>query len=311
VTQYVPRPIQFSGAGKVFYGQAGPGLRGWEINNGVPASNYLGGGGTYSLPDDAYVVSGAWTNDFELTAGASDVMKIHCNLHACGRWDSDYNLFDLDAAVGEDTLTYFPQSNTAMWTLGGAQYAFAPGGFTAGTINVGTLNATTITGGVSGGAITSGTVSAARLPLFGPSGTSHAAGIVPDPGATAGATRYLREDGTWSVPAGGSSGSLPTASVGTLAGVGATITISGTNNAGVINLLIGGSGSGATLAQISFNALSGTPPYGCALMPRNSIAASASSNIYTTAPSNSGWTIAANAITSSAGSSLVWSYQCF
>ena len=45
-----------------------------------------------------------------------------------------------------------------------------------------------------------GAVSAAQLPLFGISGSGHAPGAVPDPGATAGTTRYLREDGTWSVP---------------------------------------------------------------------------------------------------------------
>lgn len=32
---------------------------------------------------------------------------------------------------------------------------------------------------------------------FGPSGTDHSVGLVPDPGATPGTTRFLREDGTW------------------------------------------------------------------------------------------------------------------
>jgi hypothetical protein len=41
---------------------------------------------------------------------------------------------------------------------------------------------------------------AARSQVFGASGSAHAAGAVPDPGATAGATRYLREDGSWNVP---------------------------------------------------------------------------------------------------------------
>lgn len=36
------------------------------------------------------------------------------------------------------------------------------------------------------------------------SGASHAAGLAPDPGATAGSTKFLREDATWAVPAGGS-----------------------------------------------------------------------------------------------------------
>lgn len=40
------------------------------------------------------------------------------------------------------------------------------------------------------------------------SGASHAHGAVPDPGASAGTTKYLREDGTWSVPPAG--GSPPT-----------------------------------------------------------------------------------------------------
>ncbi|AAQ63342.1 tail fiber protein [Burkholderia phage BcepNazgul] len=40
------------------------------------------------------------------------------------------------------------------------------------------------------------------------SGASHAAGLVPDPGATAGTTKYLREDGTWVVPPAGGSTTL-------------------------------------------------------------------------------------------------------
>lgn len=36
--------------------------------------------------------------------------------------------------------------------------------------------------------------------VFGPSGSAHAAGLVPDPGAVAGSTKFLREDGTWSAP---------------------------------------------------------------------------------------------------------------
>jgi hypothetical protein len=54
--------------------------------------------------------------------------------------------------------------------------------------------------------IASGTLAAARLPLMGASGSSHAVGAVPDPGAIAGTVRYLREDGTWNTPPGSSSG---------------------------------------------------------------------------------------------------------
>ncbi len=59
-------------------------------------------------------------------------------------------------------------------------------------------------------AIASGTISAARLPVFGPSGTTHAAGVVPDPGAITGATRFLREDGSWSLPASAATSDLST-----------------------------------------------------------------------------------------------------
>lgn len=55
-------------------------------------------------------------------------------------------------------------------------------------------------------------VPVAQLPVFVASGASSAAGIVPDPGVSAGTTKFLREDATWQVPAGGGgSGSLSTA----------------------------------------------------------------------------------------------------
>jgi len=40
-------------------------------------------------------------------------------------------------------------------------------------------------------------------------GSPHGVGLVPDPGATGGTTRYLREDGTWDVPPAGSSYTPP------------------------------------------------------------------------------------------------------
>src|SRR6516225_8964122 len=40
----------------------------------------------------------------------------------------------------------------------------------------------------------------ADLPVFVASGASHAGGIVPDPGASAATTHYLREDATWQIP---------------------------------------------------------------------------------------------------------------
>lgn len=54
--------------------------------------------------------------------------------------------------------------------------------------------------GLTGGGNLSADRTLAVVPL-GASGISHAAGIAPDPGATAGVTRYLREDATWATPA--------------------------------------------------------------------------------------------------------------
>jgi hypothetical protein len=47
-----------------------------------------------------------------------------------------------------------------------------------------------------------------NLPIFRASGSGHASGAVPDPGATAGTTRFLREDVTWAVPSGGGGGAV-------------------------------------------------------------------------------------------------------
>jgi hypothetical protein len=42
------------------------------------------------------------------------------------------------------------------------------------------------------------------VPVFVGSGASHAIGLVPDPGALAGTTKFLREDATWQTAGGGS-----------------------------------------------------------------------------------------------------------
>lgn len=54
------------------------------------------------------------------------------------------------------------------------------------------------------------------VPKLTPSGASHQAGIAPDPGGSAGTSKFLREDATWAVPSGGG-GSMPTGSNVTLA----------------------------------------------------------------------------------------------
>jgi hypothetical protein len=116
-------------------------MRGWQIQNSVPASNYVGAGGTHELPDDAYVAAGPWKTDFEVDAGTDALIHAHCNLHGCNRWDSGYDLFALDNVNGVDSLLYLPQASTALWSLGGQQFTFAPSGFTANNVTASTISA--------------------------------------------------------------------------------------------------------------------------------------------------------------------------
>ena len=289
-------------------------MSGWTVQNGEPTSDYLGNGGLHSLPDTAYQALGAWNSILSTQAGDVSLFRVSCNSHGCNRFDSTYALFALNSATGVDQLVYSPQSSTVSWFLGSGAYTFTPTSFTAPVINVGTLNATTINGGVNGSAITTGTISAARLPIFGASGTSHSAGIVPDPGATAGATRFLREDGTFAVPAGGGGvgGGTPTIAVGAAAGTGASATVAGNNVNGVISVVTGTSTTAtATLATVTFSGSLATAPQGCSLMSRNANAAGQVAMIYTTAPTSTTWIIgvAGGALPASINS-YQWSYQC-
>ena len=183
ITQYVPRPIQYSSAGKTYQGQVGPGTRGWQIANAVPASNYLGAGGTHQPPDDAFLATGVWRNSIETDAGQEAVLKVHCNLHTCGRWDSRYAVLALDAHGGQDFLYYDPNTDTASWNLAGATYAFSPSAFTAANVNATTVTAPTVTATT----VTATSVGAATLTAGTLTSTSTAAHSVLLGGATTGA----------------------------------------------------------------------------------------------------------------------------
>ena len=151
VGQFVPRPSVVMRAGLQYQQNNGPGLIGWSISNAAPTSNYLGYGGTHTVPDGAYEATGVWRRTMNLVAGEQAAFAIHCNLHGCGSWNSSYNLFELDSSVGADAVGYSPAASALSMTMRGTPYSFTPQSFTAGTINVGTLNATTINGVSVGG----------------------------------------------------------------------------------------------------------------------------------------------------------------
>jgi hypothetical protein len=309
ITQYMPRPIQLSSAGKQYAGQVGPGMRGWQIQNTVPASNYLGAGGTHQLPDDAYVASGPWSTDFEVDAGTLSLIRSHCNIHGCNRWDSGYSLFALDSATGEDFLFYEPNASTAIWNLAGQLFTFAPSGFTANNVNTTALATTTFTAGYQGAVQLApvGTTGYSNFTLDGNNNNGSRLGFVGggagDPSlyidVPSGGQFDFRVNNvhniTLTADAGGTvetnvlqtqqvtgTGTAPTVAAGSAAGSGASATVSGTSLSGVLSVTTGASPvSGNTLASIGWTLPSTTPPRGCSLMPRNAAASAATGTVFT------------------------------
>jgi hypothetical protein len=107
------------------------------------------------------------------------------------------------------------------------------------------------------------------------------------------------------------SGDAPSAKAGAAAGRASTVTVSGTNMAGVITLTTGtGSSASGTVADIRFRGTLGVAPQGCSLMAREPNAASATTTIYTIAPDTSAWAVNVGRFALSDATTYVWSYVC-
>lgn len=100
---------------------------------------------------------------------------------------------------------------------------------------------------------------AADIPVFVASGSSHKAGGVPDPGATSGTTKYLREDATWGVPpgSGGALSGLSDVNVTEGPGIDGYSLVWNNSTTKWIASNIGGGGGGtfAGLSDVSFSGL--------------------------------------------------------
>ncbi|GEM_PF-6015607 len=130
-------------------------------------------------------------------------------------WDGSGNMTTLTAPSGPGTIIFPSGGGTLLTTsnagtISSGTWHATPIGLAYG--GTGATNATGIaqnaffagpsTGG--SGAASFRSIAATDMPVFVASGGSHASGAVPDPGASAGTTRFLREDATWATPSGGS-----------------------------------------------------------------------------------------------------------
>jgi hypothetical protein len=177
---------------------------------GVPAFRALVAA---DIPSLSYVTSVALSLPAELTVSGSPITTAG-TLSAV--WASATQNYVFAAPSGSSGTPSFRA------LVAGDIPAIAESGVTDLTTDLGlkALKATTIstTAPMTGG----GDLSTNRtfaVPTFVASGGSHAAGLVPDPGASAGSTKYLREDGTWNVVAGGGSGTGAVIGTGTEAAI--------------------------------------------------------------------------------------------
>ncbi|KVS76090.1 hypothetical protein WK44_25110 [Burkholderia ubonensis] len=152
---------------------------------------------------------------------------------------SDLRSYQPSAIGGAGTVTSVGLSMPTQFSVANSPVT------SSGTLAVTWANATAnqVLAGPASGAAAAPTIRAlvgADIPPFTGSGASHTTGGVPDPGATAGTTRFLREDSTWAVPPGSGGGGGTVTSVGGTGGVetdqasGAAITSSGNVRANLL-----------------------------------------------------------------------------
>ena len=74
-----------------------------------------------------------WQRTMSLDAGEQACSRSTATLHGCGKWNSGYNLFELDSSVATDVIQFQPTTSTLTLGLRGTVYEFSPQAFTAAT----------------------------------------------------------------------------------------------------------------------------------------------------------------------------------
>ncbi|MEZ2347379.1 hypothetical protein [Terriglobus sp. RCC_193] len=166
VTQYMPRGSVEQQAGIQFNGTVGAYLSGWMVSNNGNVNQYYGNGGTHIAPKAALLVRGVWDAGLDMQAGETSAIRVRCNSHGCGNWNSTYSLLNLQSNAGVDTVNYAPSTSSLTFSMRGTPYVISPTGLTAGTINATTLNVNRING------LQTATASAVGGVTLGPTATS-------------------------------------------------------------------------------------------------------------------------------------------
>jgi len=189
-----------------------------EVRGGTNQSTYATGDTLYAsganvlakraigATDTVLIVSGGvptWgtvnTNSITANAVSDGAIRFSAGLSVIGRSAATLGaVADITAAVDGDVLR---RSGT---TLG---FGAIPEASVTGLVadlagKVPTTRAINTTAPITGGGTLAADLTIA-ISDFAASGASHARGAVPDPGAVSGTTKFLREDATWQVPAGG------------------------------------------------------------------------------------------------------------
>ena len=200
-------PITSTGSTTISYAAASnPGS--WSSGGTVTVGGTLAPGmfaiDGYGAPQIYF--AGAWSaiSALSQTPWASDINGANHNLLACASITLIPGSLPANGAgkIAVDGSNKFWVNNGSAWVAAGLQDTGANGIVKRTGVNA-TAAATSSDVYMPGNLIAAG-----DLPAFLPSGSSHAKGAVPDPGSSAGSTRFLREDATWAVPAGGSGGGL-------------------------------------------------------------------------------------------------------
>ena len=232
----------------------------------------------------------------------------------------------------DGTTMTFPASSATIAALGLAQtFTAAQTNSTAGAASTPamTYSGAPFTGGSAtttfplvylnaGAAVTTFSTAGTMFGINAPSGfTGHLINLFVNGGSTrfrvdSSGNMFVAGTATIASNLGLSNTTAPTMAAGAAAGTSPTCTsVTGNNNSGVISCTTGtATTASATLATITFNGTLGTVPNGCTLFPRNANTALLATDVYTTAPTSTTFTIAVGGTAPTVSTLYTWSYLC-